>query len=471
MKVSLRSLLLFIVGALIAMVSSNALLSFLAMAVLGLGFFLLWRPNVSPILIFVLGYQWLQASTKIFHANLLGVDVDELSQFGGQLSRGILLSLIGLLFFAYGMRWGAGPARVSDGNVLRKSAQEKSQLFWLKLYVAALLIATIAQVGARLVPGLSQPLIALAGLKWAFYWIFTYVTFFRTDGLRALWFIVFFFELLLSFGGYFSEFRTILFMTILALIPAGVRINFSRIVGLLSISILTIVIALVWTAIKTDYRNYLSQGERAQVVYVSYTDSLKYAATLISDLDGVAFQKAATSLANRVSYVDFFSRSIDFVPAFVPYENGAIWWDAVTRPFMPRIFFPSKTAINDSDRTNQFTGVSVATADEGTSISIGYMGEAYIDFGPSFMMIPIFALGLWLGGFYKWISNYPTVRGLMGMGFATATLYQAAQFETSITKLIGGLVVAMLVSWIVARMVVPRLYHLTRRAMPAVGRR
>lgn len=444
------------------MLGSNTMLGFLAVAVLGFGFLLLWQPKVAPILLFVFGYQWLQVSTKLFRADLLGVGVDELSLFGGQLSGAIFLSLVGLVFFAIGLRLGAGPPRKQVAGTLIEDGLAKPPRFWLSLYVAAFLLATMAQIGARVIPGLSQPLLAVAALKWAFYWIFTYVTFTRQDGPRRLWFLVFALELALGFGGYFSDFRTILFMTILALIPAGLKLNVFRIMSLAGVAVLTLGLGVVWTAIKPEYREFLSQGERAQVVYVTYADSVAYAASLIGKLDNVALEKAAIDLTERISYVDFFARVVDYVPAVVPYENGAIWWDALIRPFMPRIFFPDKSAINDSDRTIEFTGIRVGTADEGASVSIGYMGEAYIDFGPLGMMVPIFFLGWGLGIFYRWISNYPSTRGLLGMGLATAILYPAAQFETSITKLIGGLVVTMLICWIVARWVAPRFFSPNR---------
>ena len=118
---------------------------------------------------------------------------------------------------------------------------------------------------------------------------------------------------------------------------------------------------------------------------------------------------------------------------------------------MPRIFFPGKSAINDSEFTNKFSGLSFATSAEGTSVSIGYMGEAYIDFGYIFMMVPIFLLGLTIGWFYKWMSNYPRCHSLISMGLATVVLYPAAQFETSITKMIGGILVSLLMAWMVAR--------------------
>jgi hypothetical protein len=287
-------------------------------------------------------------------------------------------------------------------------------------------------------------------LKWAFYWILTYVTFTRADGLRRLWLIVFIGELALGFGGYFSDFRTVLLMTILALVPVGLERNAARIVGLTGVVLLTLVLGIMWTAIKPEYRDFLSQGERAQVVSVTYTESLAQTATLISALDSVALEIAINNLVARISYVDFFAQVVEFVPKMKPHENGAIWGDALLRPFMPRLLFPQKSVIDDSDRTNEFTAVQVANADAGASIGVGYMAEAYIDFGPFYMMVPIFLLGWGVGKFYKLITNHPKRQRLLGMGLATATLYPVAQFETSITKLIGGLFLATLISWIFA---------------------
>ena len=463
---TLRNLLLWLTLALLAILSSNTLLSLMSVAVLCVGWLLLLRPKVSPILLFIFAYQWLQASTKLIRANLLGVHVDDLSQVGAPLSSAIFLSLFALMVLTFGLRYGAGPSRPNDADAMLEDAWAKPSLFWFKFYLAALVIATLAQAGARALPGLGQLLLALASLKWAAYWIFTYVTFTRTDGRPILWVIVFALELALGFGGYFSEFKTTLIMTILALVSGGLRTNALRLFGFMGVAALTLGLAIVWTAIKPDYRDFLSQGERAQVIYVNYAESVAYAASLIGKLDLSALEKAANDLAERIAYVEFFARTLDFVPATLPHEGGAIWGDALIRPFMPRLFFPNKSVINDSDRTSEFTGIMVATAEEGSSISIGYVGEAYIDFGPYFMMLPIFLLGLALGGFYKWISRYSTTRGLLGMGLATAILYPAAQFETSITKLIGGLAATFLVTWSFAKWVAPLVWGNSRRNLP-----
>ena len=94
-----------------------------------------------------------------------------------------------------------------------------------------------------------------------------------------------------------------------------------------------------------------------------------------------SFGNATQGMLDRLSYVDFFAVVLETVPSQLPHENGALWLDAITRPFMPRLFFPSKTVIDDSERTNYYTGLGVAGAEEGTSISLGYVAESYIDFG------------------------------------------------------------------------------------------
>ena len=80
-------------------------------------------------------------------------------------------------------------------------------------------------------------------------------------------------------------------------------------------------------------------------------------------------------MVRRLSYVEyFFGAVLDYVPRIVPHEDGALWWDAISRPFMPRFFFTDKAIIDDFERTNKYTGFAVSGANEGTSISIGYMG-------------------------------------------------------------------------------------------------
>ena len=90
-------------------------------------------------------------------------------------------------------------------------------------------------------------------------------------------------------------------------------------------------------------------------------------------------------------------------------------------PLMPRLFFPNKPAINDSDRTSAYSGVWVANVDQGTSISIGYMGESYIDFGRWGMFIPVFLWGWLVGGCFDYLRR-KAPHPLLGIALASCLL-------------------------------------------------
>jgi hypothetical protein len=459
--------LAFGVAMLIALTSVNGLLSASAIGVFAFGGWLLWRPGRSPIFAFIFGYQWLQASTKIFESNLHNSPIDDMAQFGGDVSTATALSLVALTILAIGMHLGIGrpQPRRSAEHVL--NIEDRPPLFWFWLCAAAFAMSLAAQLLATVVRELSQPLLALAGLRWAFYWILAQVAIKNGGTVRWLWLLFFCVELGMGITGYFSDFKTVLFYSMLAVVSAGIRMTPVRVLTATVLLATAVVMAVGWTAIKREHRRFLSQGEKAQVVTVSTQESLANIVELTAQLDMEAMINAAGLLATRIAYVDFFARVLDTVPSDVAHEDGALWADAVARPFMPRLLFPEKTAINDSERTNEYTNLNVTGVDEGTSISLGYVAEAYIDFGRWLMMLPILALGWGYGRFYRWMVSYPYSRGVIGMGLATATLYPAAYLETSITKLIGGLVVAALVAWLIARVVVPILPSGRSKKTPA----
>ena len=85
---------------------------------------------------------------------------------------------------------------------------------------------------------------------------------------------------------------------------------------------------------------------------VAYPERMAKLAELVTQLDGNAMADASEQLLQRLAYVDFFGLVLNTVPTVLPHEGGALWWDAISRPFMPRLFFPEKTAIDDTVRTS-----------------------------------------------------------------------------------------------------------------------
>jgi hypothetical protein len=223
-----------------------------------------------------------------------------------------------------------------------------------------------------------------------------------------------------------------------------------------------LVAALTWTAVKSDFRNYVNQGTGQQVVLVSYTDGIGELGRLVAELGAADYRDALDDLVIRLSYFMYFGVALDQVPSALPHAGGEIWGEALVRPFMPRLLFPEKRSINDSDLTSYYTGLRLAGVDEGTSISLGYMAEAYIDFGPVGMLVAIFALGLALGGLYRWLVSHRGARAVYGGCIASAMLIVAMPLESSILKLLPSVVLAIIGSWLLMRLLVPWLISRTR---------
>jgi hypothetical protein len=168
--------------------------------------------------------------------------------------------------------------------------------------------------------------------------------------------------------------------------------------------------------------------------------------------------EALQSLVERLSYVDYFGAVLDYVPAHRPHENGGLLWKAIVHMLAPRILFPDKPALpSDSEMTMSYTGLLVASGDRGTSISMGYMAESYIDFGPYSMFLPIFLFGLLWGAMYAYCIRHADLRGI-GYAFGTALILGAVQFEAATIKLLGGMVLRFLIFALILRYVVPSLY-------------
>jgi hypothetical protein len=70
----------------------------------------------------------------------------------------------------------------------------------------------------------------------------------------------------------------------------------------------------------------------------------------------------------------------------------------------------------------------------------------------------VFGLGLLLGAVYRWMLMQRYASPALGMGLATATLYGASLLESSITKMFGGLLVTILVSWLIIRFLAPKYF-------------
>jgi len=418
---------------------------------------LFWRPGEPPILLYIFLFQWLESSVWIYYDTFRGLRVDDGSPSGAGRQLATVLLLIGLAVQAIGVRWAAGEWSSQDRELAESQLNRVRQNTWLRLYLVATVVSVGAALLAKLFPLLSQPLLSVVYLRWAAYVVLTFATFFRADASKPRWLLVFLLELLFSLGDYFSSFKFVFLFTFVGLAAAQVKVSIRQKVGLVFVVILALLFGSIWSEIKGEYRNFVSGGERAQIVTVDFSRRIDKLVELTSSLDWYGVLDGFDLLLRRIEYVEYFGEVTRFVPVLLSHTGGERWLDAIIRPFMPRLIFSNKPIIDESDITSRFTGLAMAGFNEGTQISIGYIGETYIDFGRYAMMPVLFLWGLFLGLVYRWLLLGKYTRGVLGMGLVSPTLIMTSgSIGSGLAKLVGGLIVTILVMWLFSRLVVPR---------------
>ena len=433
------------------------MLELASLVVLCLGVLLLRRPGEPPLLLYIFGFQWLSISAAIFYTDLQGVSIADFYNGIAKAEDAVWLSLGGLLALSIGFRLGAQSVRLIDASLFRKTVAQRPLADWFWFYVVTAIACSVADALAYVVPGLSQPMLAAANLKWA---PFLMLAFAALSGheRKTYFYIAFAVELVQGVGGFFSDFKTVFIFTLLAAVAAGARPTVRQVIGIGALGAVTVAFALAWTAVKPDYRQFVSQGANSQTVEVGYSERIGKLGELLGELNAEKLQDASDNLVRRIADVQFFGAVLDYVPRITPFENGAIWWDAIERPFLPRIIFSDKTVIDDSERTRKYTGMDVSGAESATSISIGYMSEAYIDFGEFGVGAVLLAYGLFIGFCHRKLVQGRFTRGLLGASLSASVFFQVSSYDASITKIFGGLVIALLVARLAARYLVSRWY-------------
>ena len=428
--------------AALCLFTANGIITPVAILMLPILVGLLWRLGEPPVLLYACSFQWLQASAAIFYTNHFGQTLDE--AFGSTaLSFATWLSLIAVVVLACGIRCGyvgAGPPRMSELE------EEASRLDVKKLGV----LYAISLVGSFILTAVGwhfstirQPLLAFAALKWGVVFLICYTVLQQRRGYGLLFACVML-EFILGFSGIYASFKCVFFVLVIAAMSSP-RMLRGRRLAITSVCFVALfIMGVVWTTIKMDYRTFLIEEADAAGEAVPIERKFTKLTDLVEDVTWDNFLDGMDALIMRISYVNFFALTTENVPGRIPYENGALWSGSIVHILMPRVLFPDKPILDDSERTRTYTGVNVAGSEQDTSIGIGYVGESYIDFGPVGMFIPIFLLGLLYGVINRFFITRTRYK-LLGSALAVSVLvFNAYEIETSNIKLLGGVITALL---------------------------
>ena len=423
--------------------SSNPLLTPVAIVILAAVTQLLWRRGEPPMMAFACAMQWLQAATVIFYTDFYRVSLEQASG-GPEFETATWLSLIAVFILAIGMRLGLIRCPRSQHPPLAAEALRINIGSAFVVYLITFVIAVVAERFAFAIPAVTQLIFALITLKWVAVFIVAYCILEQREGYIFLVGIILI-EVAVGLLGFFASFKSVFFVLLVVAATSPFALRGRRLAITLAVAAALFFFGVLWQAIKVEYREFLNQGTGQQEVAVSAEESAAKLTDLIGSFTWDNFTNGLDSLILRVGYTNYFALTLMNVPDNVPYEQGALWLGTLKHLITPRLFYPEKGVISDSERTTLYTGIQTSGAEQGSSIGIGYVAESYVDFGPRFMFVPIFLLGLFYGLIYRVLVIHSRSK-LICTAIATSILiFNAYAIETSNIKIVGGTVTPLLV--------------------------
>ena len=398
------------------------------------------RPRMPAVVLYYLLWMWVEAATRLLLAFMDGESLGD-GQYGPDVTRAFWYSMASLVVLAITFRIClTGLAAPSDDQLNEHRSWFPVKLFYLYLATAALsyAIAPLASISG----GLAQPVIALGTLKYVVMFML-FVNVLSTGIGTNLLFAVVLIEVATGFSGLFSGFKTVFIVLLLAALSLRIVIRGTNILGGIAVFVVLLGLGVFWTAVKSEYRGVATGYSDSQTVQSTLTDRASVLIGKAIRPGEIEWGAATDQLLRRIAYIDFFGAAIGVSETAPEPETFARWRDALEHVAKPRILFPEKAALDDTEIFLRY--VREGSAEEsrsGTSISIGFLAENFIDFGFPGMLAPVAVMGLVLGYSLRYFMTRP-VAWAVREGFVTALVVPLfTGMELSLAKFLGGTILA-----------------------------
>jgi hypothetical protein len=242
------------------------------------------------------------------------------------------------------------------------------------------------------------------------------------------------------FAAYKDAFIVILIASASSRRPVNARMWIFSVVALVAV----VWASLFWTAVKKEYRH--------SVVSQQTEEKLAWMKQQFFG-DRVDYGRALVLLFERIGYTDFYAEVLAREDAGSLPRGMSYYASAVQHILTPRILFPDKQALNDSKLTTALLGLKIGSQ---TSIGVGYVAEAHVDFGFPGLLLPMLGIGVMLGVSAKYFMTR-SVPLIIREAFTTAVLFLAFSFEENIDKTSGGFITGFLAMAVVLKFAYPRI--------------
>jgi len=257
-------------------------------------------------------------------------------------------------------------------------------------------------------------------------------------------------EVVSGLTSFFGTFKEAFFLVLIAMVAAGRRPSLRMwLFGLMSAA-LVLVLSVLWTAVKPDYRRWVSGYTDEQIVVRTFEERVSWMADRMIETD-FDYWKSFNDMINRIDNTYVFAEFLAQEDSGNVADLPSRYLGGIEHVLMPRLLFPGKATIDDSAVTSALTGRVIG---KNTSISIGYIAEAYYDFGPGWMFAPVLLIGMIVGGAGRYFMTRAAPY-MIRQAFTTASLFNFFQFGTNFNKALGTFLVGAVVFAIILKFVYP----------------
>lgn len=443
----------FIAALFALVVSPNGWMWFVCILALPPMLWLCGEREGSAVFVFVLSIAWLQIVTNVALTDHNGMNYNQ-SEVGPYIERADIYGLLAILTIAAGLQFGGrilGNGRRSGDSTVADF--DLSRLFICYAACAAF-AGTLDNLASRFLPG-AQALHSLGLIRFACVYLIAAVVLRRGQGYGWLLAVVVI-EVGTGMIGFFAGYKEAIFVILIAGLSMRRYVD-GRMVAVGAVAVLGVIwMSMVWIVIKFDYRPIMFE--------MSVTERAAYVANRY--IEGVDYDEAIQKLLERVEYTTIFGNVVAYRDAGLLNEHDSYYLGALEHVSTPRIFFPDKASLSDSQKTSDLLGISIA---EDTSIGIGFVAEAYADFGFPGMLLPMFAIGILfsLAARYFVTRNAPL---FVCEALATAAFFLPFSFATNIDKALGGFLTNWLAFALALKFGYPMIAPWLFQRLPSAGR-
>lgn len=203
----------------------------------------------------------------------------------------------------------------------------------------------------------------------------------------------------------------------------------------------------VYQGIKAEYREVVWKEELTTEQKVGLLGSLINLESFKSAFSfDVEKNESLIQTMHRLNQGWQTSKVYNHIPEHVPFENGKAFANDVMSSFMPRFLWPEKREVNDYQRFNYYTGYGL---NKSTAMSMGVIGDFYLNFGKTGTVIAMFLFGYFIARVKRYFMHefvYPNPINLIWLPFIFSYLIRPGnEFYMVLNHLFKATVVLIVV--------------------------